>query len=79
MPKNGVEPAFVRGVRRSRVTSEDNSDDSEESRQSGEGSNKKKNTDAVDDKMDEEEKRKNFLERNRQGKEKTWEVPRCKC
>ncbi|KAF9328600.1 hypothetical protein BG006_008224 [Podila minutissima] len=66
MPKNGVEPAFIRGVRRSRVASEDNSDDSEESRQSGEGSNKKKNTGAVDDKMDEEEKRKNFLERNRQ-------------
>ncbi|KAG0087778.1 hypothetical protein BGZ93_010749 [Podila epicladia] len=66
MPKNGVEPAFVRGVRRPRVASEDNSDDSEGSRQSGEGSNKKKNTGAVDDKMDEEEKRKNFLERNRQ-------------
>ncbi|KAG0030013.1 hypothetical protein BGZ81_003167 [Podila clonocystis] len=66
MPKNGVEPAFVRGVRRPRVASEDNSDDSEESRQSGEGSSKKKNTGAVDDKMDEEEKRKNFLERNRQ-------------
>lgn len=73
MPKNGVEPAFVRGVRRPRVASEDNSDDSEFSRQSGNGDegnpNKKKNTGAVDDKMDEEEKRKNFLERNRQGKE----------
>ncbi|KAF9370023.1 hypothetical protein CPB97_003083 [Podila verticillata] len=70
MPKNGVEPAFVRGVRRPRVASEDNSDDSEFSRQSGNGDegnpNKKKNTGAVDDKMDEEEKRKNFLERNRQ-------------
>ncbi|KAF9918555.1 hypothetical protein BX616_007855 [Lobosporangium transversale] len=85
LPKNGVEPAFVRGVRRSRMTSEDNSDDSEQSKSGygGEGATnnsnndnnnsntngsakKKQNTGTGDDKMDEEEKRKNFLERNRQ-------------
>ncbi|KAG0325829.1 hypothetical protein BG004_003091, partial [Podila humilis] len=69
--KPGVEPtSATRGVRRPRHVSEDNSDDSELSRHSGNGGennpNKKKNTGPVDDKMDEEEKRKNFLERNRQ-------------
>ncbi|KAF9945179.1 hypothetical protein BGZ72_001588, partial [Mortierella alpina] len=71
LPKNGVEPAFVRGVRRRRLTSEEeHSDDSERSKHStngGEastGANKKQKP--GDDKMDEEEKRKNFLERNRQ-------------
>ncbi|KAI1314528.1 hypothetical protein EDD11_002044 [Mortierella claussenii] len=81
LPKDGIEPAFVRGVRRSRVVSEDNSDDSDKSKQSGDGgahgsSKKKQNTGTGSesgaggstgyDKMDEEEKRKNFLERNRQ-------------
>ncbi|KAF9343262.1 hypothetical protein BGX26_006006 [Mortierella sp. AD094] len=71
LPKNGMEPAFVRGVRRSRVVSDDLSDDSDRSKQSGNsgdgtsGSNKKKQN-IGDEKMDEEEKRKNFLERNRQ-------------
>ncbi|KAF9113189.1 hypothetical protein BGX27_002030 [Mortierella sp. AM989] len=67
LPKNGVEPAFVRGVQRNRMTSEDNSDDSgvsKHSSNSAEKSNRKRS--ASDDKMDEEEKRKNFLERNRQ-------------
>ncbi|KAG0008746.1 hypothetical protein BGZ80_003109 [Entomortierella chlamydospora] len=67
LPKNGVEPAFVRSVQRNRMTSEDNSDDSGVSKQSsnsGDKPNKKRS--ASDDKMDEEEKRKNFLERNRQ-------------
>ncbi|KAG0364542.1 hypothetical protein BC939DRAFT_467243 [Gamsiella multidivaricata] len=71
LPKNGVEPGFVRGVRRSRMTSDDLSDDSEKSKVSGNGGegttgNAKKKQNTGDDKMDEEEKRKNFLERNRQ-------------
>ncbi|KAF9439083.1 hypothetical protein BGZ76_000045 [Entomortierella beljakovae] len=69
LPKNSVEPAFVRGVRRSRVVSEDQSDDSD-SRHSGNSdgspSNSKRKLNTGDEKMDEEEKRKNFLERNRQ-------------
>ncbi|KAG0006589.1 hypothetical protein BGZ65_006294 [Modicella reniformis] len=74
LPKNGIEPTFGRGVRRSRNTSEDNnSDDSDISKQSssngGEGSstgNSKKKSTTGDEKADEEEKRRNFLERNRQ-------------
>lgn len=54
------------------MTSEDYSDDSEQSSKNsangGDNSNRKKaKPGPVDDKMDEEEKRKNFLERNRQG------------
>lgn len=54
------------------MTSEDYSDDSEQSSKNsangGDGNSKKKaKAGPVDDKMDEEEKRKNFLERNRQG------------
>ena len=55
------------------MTSEDYSDDSEQSSKNSanggdNGNNKKKaKLGPVDDKMDEEEKRKNFLERNRQG------------
>lgn len=68
-----------RDSRPSRMTSEDNSDDSQFSRQSSVsgdrpgnngkngGSNGNKKRPAAEDKMDEEEKRKNFLERNRQG------------
>ncbi|KAF9191187.1 hypothetical protein BGZ51_007638 [Haplosporangium sp. Z 767] len=72
IPKNGVEPAFVRGVHRSRAPSEVLSDDSSRSMQSGNGGEtsggppKKKQNINSDDKMGEEEKRKNFLERNRQ-------------
>ncbi|KAG0258522.1 hypothetical protein BG011_003230 [Mortierella polycephala] len=72
LPKNGVEPAFVRGVRRSRAPSEVLSDDSSRSMLSGNGAEtstgpaKKKQNTSGDDKMGEEEKRKNFLERNRQ-------------
>ncbi|KAI8594808.1 hypothetical protein EDD21DRAFT_449115 [Dissophora ornata] len=72
LPKNGVEPAFVRGVRRNRMTSEDHTDDSENSKQSGNGGgegttgNAKKKQNTGDEKMDDDEKRKNFLERNRQ-------------
>lgn len=67
-----------RDSRPSRMTSEDNSDDSQFSRQSSVsgdrpgnngkngGSNGNKKRPAAEDKMDEEEKRKNFLERNRQ-------------
>ncbi|KAG0326303.1 hypothetical protein BGZ99_009741 [Dissophora globulifera] len=71
-PKNSDEQAFTRGVRRNRMTSEDHSDDSEVSRQSGNAGddgttgNAKKKQNTGDEKMDEEEKRKNFLERNRQ-------------
>lgn len=63
---------FVKGVRRSRVASEDSddSDDSKGSGKGGEGSSAggsaKKKPNTGDEKMDEEEKRKNFLERNRQ-------------
>lgn len=63
---------FVKGLRRSRVASED-SDDSDMSGQSGKGGegsssgSAKKKLNTGDEKMDEEEKRKNFLERNRQG------------
>ncbi|KAF8960958.1 hypothetical protein BGZ46_001465, partial [Entomortierella lignicola] len=66
LPKNGVEPAFVRGVQRNRMTSEDSDDSgiSKQSSNSADKSNRKRS--ASDDKMDEEEKRKNFLERNRQ-------------
>ncbi|KAF8942642.1 hypothetical protein BGZ47_006293 [Haplosporangium gracile] len=67
-----------RNSRPSRMTSEDSSDDSQFSRQSSVsgdhpgnngkngGSNGNKKRPAAEDKMDEEEKRKNFLERNRQ-------------
>ncbi|KAI8362056.1 hypothetical protein B0O80DRAFT_421641 [Mortierella sp. GBAus27b] len=64
LPKNGVEPAFVRGVQQKRMASEEGSDDSRHSSSSNEKSGKKRP--ASEDKMDEEEKRKNFLERNRQ-------------
>ncbi|KAF9338825.1 hypothetical protein BKA57DRAFT_146560 [Linnemannia elongata] len=70
-PRNSVDSGFNQGTRRSRMTSEDYSDDSEQSSKNsangGDNSNKKKaKPGPVDDKMDEEEKRKNFLERNRQ-------------
>ncbi|KAF9908385.1 hypothetical protein EC991_009840 [Linnemannia zychae] len=67
-----------RDSRPSRLTSEDNSDDSQFSRQSSvsgdrpgnngknANSNGNKKRPAPEDKMDDEEKRKNFLERNRQ-------------
>ncbi|KAF9200692.1 hypothetical protein BGZ49_009076 [Haplosporangium sp. Z 27] len=69
LPKNGVEPAFARGVRRNRAISDDQSDDSDRSKHSGnsgDGANSNKKVNTGDEKMDEEEKRKNFLERNRQ-------------
>ncbi|KAG0311827.1 hypothetical protein BGZ97_011618 [Linnemannia gamsii] len=72
-PRNSVDSGFNQGTRRSRMTSEDYSDDSEQSSKNSanggdnSGTNKKKSKPGpVDDKMDEEEKRKNFLERNRQ-------------
>ncbi|KAF9103142.1 hypothetical protein BGX29_003738 [Mortierella sp. GBA35] len=71
-PRNSVDSGFNQGTRRSRVTSEDYSDaDSEQSsKNSANGGdhsgNSKKKPKPADDKMDEEEKRKNFLERNRQ-------------
>ncbi|KAK3819780.1 MAG: bZIP transcription factor AtfA [Benniella sp.] len=70
LPKNGVEPAFVRGVQK-RMASEDNSsDDSSKSSKHSNGSNgnekPSKKRPGVEEKMDDEEKRKNFLERNRQ-------------
>ncbi|KAF9577820.1 hypothetical protein BGW38_006726 [Lunasporangiospora selenospora] len=85
LPKNGVEPAFVRGVRRTKITSDDNSDDSDKHSSNSDnmtdkgdgysgmngtgaganGTNSKKRG-AEDRPMDEDEKRKNFLERNRQ-------------
>ncbi|GJJ69561.1 ATF/CREB family transcription factor [Entomortierella parvispora] len=77
-PQNGGEPSFARKVtRRSRAQTEE-SDDSERSEMSGkngqgsEGNSHKKQAvgqgvnGTGDEKMDEEEKRKNFLERNRQ-------------
>jgi len=72
LPKNGVEPAFVRGVQK-RMASEDiSSDDSSRSSKHSNGSNGNekpaKKRPGVEEKMDDEEKRKNFLERNRQGK-----------
>ncbi|KAG0215684.1 hypothetical protein BGX28_008930 [Mortierella sp. GBA30] len=71
LSKSNVEPVFARGVRRSRLTSEEQSDDSERSKQSTNGGETstgaaKKKQNIGDDKMSEEEKRKNFLERNRQ-------------
>lgn len=68
-PAKDLNFVFVKGTRRSRVASED-SDDSDISSAKGEGSstgNPKKKLSTGDEKMDEEEKRKNFLERNRQG------------
>ncbi|KAF9571597.1 hypothetical protein BGW38_008601, partial [Lunasporangiospora selenospora] len=73
---NGDMMTMPRGERRSRVES-DNSDDSEGSGQSGNGdpdaigsssnsSNKKRQAMGTDKVADEDEKRKNFLERNRQ-------------
>jgi len=80
LAQNGAEPTFVRRVaRRSRAQTEE-SDDSEMSELSGkngqgsEGNSHKRQAlgqgvnGTGDEKMDEEEKRKNFLERNRQGK-----------
>ncbi|KAF8948692.1 hypothetical protein BGZ52_006699, partial [Haplosporangium bisporale] len=66
LPKNGVEPAFVRGVRRGKMTSEEISEDSDQSGHTNDGSSSGKKRAATEDKMDDEEKRKNFLERNRQ-------------
>ncbi|KAF9156716.1 hypothetical protein BG015_002075 [Linnemannia schmuckeri] len=71
--RNSVDSGFNQGTRRNRMTSEDYSDDSEQSSKNSanggdnSGNNKKKaKSGPADDKMDEEEKRKNFLERNRQ-------------
>ncbi|KAG9070608.1 hypothetical protein KI688_008146 [Linnemannia hyalina] len=70
--RSSVDSGFNQGTRRSRMTSEDFSDDSEQSSKNSanggdNGNNKKKaKLGPVDDKMDDEEKRKNFLERNRQ-------------
>ncbi|KAF8941997.1 hypothetical protein BGZ47_006964 [Haplosporangium gracile] len=68
-----VDSGFNQGTRRNRMTSEDYSDDSEQSSKNSvnggdsSGKNKKKaKLGPADDKMDDEEKRKNFLERNRQ-------------
>jgi len=69
LPKNGVEPAFVRGVRRGKMTSEEISEDSDQSGHTNDGTSSGKKRAATEDKMDDEEKRRNFLERNRQGKE----------
>lgn len=69
LPKNGVEPAFVRGVRRGKMTSEEISEDSDQSGHTNDGASSGKKRAATEDKMDDEEKRRNFLERNRQGKE----------
>ncbi|KAG0317440.1 hypothetical protein BG000_004554, partial [Podila horticola] len=67
LPKNGVEPAFVRGVRRGKMTSEEISEDSDQSGHTIDGkSDSGKKRAATEEKMDDEEKRKNFLERNRQ-------------
>lgn len=74
----GVDSGLAHRVRKVGLDSEDfNSEDSDRSRQSSEGANHNNNTNgkkrpASEDKMDDEEKRKNFLERNRQGKEKTF-------
>ncbi|KAF9995381.1 hypothetical protein BGZ80_005352 [Entomortierella chlamydospora] len=70
-PKNGVESSLNRGARRGRMLSDDLSDDSDRSKHSGNSGdgttgNTKKKQNTGDEKMDEEEKRKNFLERNRQ-------------
>ncbi|KAF9126026.1 hypothetical protein BGW39_006989 [Mortierella sp. 14UC] len=70
--RNSIDSGFNQGTRRSRVASEDFSDDSEQSSKNSanggdhSGSNSKKKAKPGDEKMDEEEKRRNFLERNRQ-------------
>ncbi|KAF9907294.1 hypothetical protein EC991_011116 [Linnemannia zychae] len=70
--RNSIDSGFNQGTRRSRITSEDFSDDSEQSSKNSanggdhSGNSSKKKAKPGDEKMDEEEKRKNFLERNRQ-------------